>query len=154
MLVEPDYSDMTRADRSTYGIVTASHRDHVGFAANSRHPGPVPARYPWPARGVGVTLPLSRLSAAILVGGAGTRLRAEVPGRPKVLAEVLGRPFLAHLLDHLEAQGLRQAVLCTGHMGERTWNAVSAIATAGSGCAIPGSPCPWAPPVPSPWPWS
>jgi D-glycero-alpha-D-manno-heptose 1-phosphate guanylyltransferase len=59
---------------------------------------------------------LSTLAAAILVGGLGTRLQSRVHDRPKVLAEVLGRPFLAYLLDQLASAGIQHATLCTGHM--------------------------------------
>ena len=59
------------------------------------------------------------LEAAVLAGGLGTRLRSSVADRPKVLAEVLGRPFLAFLLDQLERAGVRRAVLCTGYLGEQ-----------------------------------
>ena len=43
----------------------------------------------------------SKLTAIVLVGGFGTRLQSVVSDRPKVLAEVNGRPFLAYLLDQL-----------------------------------------------------
>src|SRR5437899_2628493 len=59
------------------------------------------------------------LSAAILVGGLGTRLRGIVADRPKVLAEVRGRPFLAYLLDQLVASGFQDVVLCTGYRSEQ-----------------------------------
>ena len=62
---------------------------------------------------------LADLTAAILVGGFGTRLRPVVADRPKVLAEVRGRPFLAYLLDQAAAAGLKSVVLCTGYMGDR-----------------------------------
>jgi NDP-sugar pyrophosphorylase family protein len=39
--------------------------------------------------------------------------------RPKVLAEVGGRPFIYYLLDQLVAAGIRDAVVCTGYLGER-----------------------------------
>jgi D-glycero-alpha-D-manno-heptose 1-phosphate guanylyltransferase len=54
------------------------------------------------------------LDAVVLAGGLGTRLRAEVPDVPKPLAPVAGRPFLAWVLDHLAAQGVRRAVLSVG----------------------------------------
>ena len=57
--------------------------------------------------------------AAILAGGLGTRLRERVADRPKVLAEVRGRPFLAYLLDQIESAGVRRAILCTGFLGEQ-----------------------------------
>ena len=62
---------------------------------------------------------LSRVSAAILAGGLGMRLRSKVSDRPKVLAGVGSRPFLAYLLDQLVACGCRAAVICTGHLGEQ-----------------------------------
>jgi NDP-sugar pyrophosphorylase family protein len=55
----------------------------------------------------------------VLAGGLGTRLRSVVSDRPKVLADVGGRPFLAYLLDHLASQGIRRVVLCTGYLGEQ-----------------------------------
>jgi len=54
-------------------------------------------------------------TAAVLAGGLGTRLRPAVGDRPKVLAPVAGRPFVAHLLDRLDAAGVRRVVLLTGH---------------------------------------
>jgi len=60
----------------------------------------------------------SQICAAILVGGLGTRLRSVLPDSPKVLAEVLGRPFVTFLLDQLDTAGVRNVVLCTGHRCE------------------------------------
>jgi len=60
---------------------------------------------------------LRDIPAAILAGGLGTRLRPVVFDRPKCLAEIGGRPCLAFLLDQLEAAGVRDVVLCTGHLG-------------------------------------
>ena len=62
---------------------------------------------------------LRNITAAILAGGLGTRLRSVVANRPKVLALVGGKPFLAYLLDQLAAQGLSQVVLCTGYLGDQ-----------------------------------
>ncbi len=70
------------------------------------------------------TADLSSITAAILAGGLGTRLRTVVADRPKVLAEVQGRPFLSFLLDHLSATGLRRIVLCTGYCGEQICQAM------------------------------
>jgi NDP-sugar pyrophosphorylase family protein len=58
------------------------------------------------------------ISAAILAGGLGTRLRSVVPDKPKVLAEVSGRPFIEYLLDQLVRGGVTTAVLCVGYKGE------------------------------------
>jgi NDP-sugar pyrophosphorylase family protein len=60
------------------------------------------------------SLPPVDLTVAILAGGLGTRLRAVVSDRPKVLAEAAGRPFLTWWLDALDTQGFRDVVLCTG----------------------------------------
>lgn len=58
------------------------------------------------------------ITAYILAGGFGTRLRQVVSDRPKVLAQVLGRPFVFHILDRLARAGLKRAVFCTGYMAE------------------------------------
>ncbi|MFO0796166.1 MAG: nucleotidyltransferase family protein [Gemmataceae bacterium] len=58
---------------------------------------------------------LDAVTAAVLAGGLGTRLRPVVADRPKVLAPVAGRPYLAHLLDPLAAAGVRETVLLTGY---------------------------------------
>lgn len=62
---------------------------------------------------------MSHLTAAILAGGLGTRFRPVVADRPKVLAEVHGRPFLTILLDYLSNAGLREVVLFTGYMANQ-----------------------------------
>jgi D-glycero-alpha-D-manno-heptose 1-phosphate guanylyltransferase len=62
--------------------------------------------------------PLGNITAAVLAGGLGTRLRDAVPDTPKVLARVAGRPFLAHVLDALVEAGVSKTVLCTGHKAE------------------------------------
>jgi D-glycero-alpha-D-manno-heptose 1-phosphate guanylyltransferase len=67
---------------------------------------------------------LSQLTAVILAGGLGTRLRSVVQDRPKVLAEIHGRPFLAYLLDQLESEGIQHVVLCTGYMSEQVERAL------------------------------
>src|SRR3954463_14123588 len=62
---------------------------------------------------------LADTDAVILAGGLGARLRSVVADRPKVLAPVLGRPFVTYLLDQLAAAGLRRAVLLTGFRAEQ-----------------------------------
>jgi NDP-sugar pyrophosphorylase family protein len=71
------------------------------------------------------------LDAAVLCGGLGTRLRDALPGVPKGLAPVGGRPFLELLVNELAAAGVGRIVLCTGvgadairqHFANRRWPA-------------------------------
>jgi NDP-sugar pyrophosphorylase family protein len=65
-----------------------------------------------------VSVPLSEIPVAILAGGLATRLKPLTEKIPKVLLPVAGRPFLAHQLELLRAQGIRRVVLCLGHLGE------------------------------------
>lgn len=60
--------------------------------------------------------PWNDVTCVILAGGVGSRLRSVVSDRPKGLAEVNGRPFLAFLLDQLVAAGARRAVFSTGYL--------------------------------------
>lgn len=64
------------------------------------------------------------LTAVILAGGLGTRLRSLIEDRPKVLAPVAGRPFVFYLLDQLADAGVREVVLCTGHLGDQVRDAL------------------------------
>lgn len=62
---------------------------------------------------------LAGVTAAILVGGLGTRLRSVISDRPKVMASIQGRPFLSFPLDQLAGAGITNIVLCTGHLGDQ-----------------------------------
>src|ERR1041384_5291873 len=66
-------------------------------------------------------------SAAILAGGLGSRLRSVVSDRPKVLAAVNGRPFIAALLDQLVESGAESVALCTGYLGEQVESAFGSV---------------------------
>lgn len=61
---------------------------------------------------------MTDLPLVILCGGLGTRLRPAVSDIPKVLADINGRPFLAHLLDRVQDQGIREIYLSTGYLSE------------------------------------
>ena len=60
---------------------------------------------------------LSQVTAVILAGGLGTRLRDVVSERPKVMAEINGKPFLYYLLDQLVGSNIEKIVISTGYMG-------------------------------------
>jgi D-glycero-alpha-D-manno-heptose 1-phosphate guanylyltransferase len=64
------------------------------------------------------------VTGVILAGGQGTRLRQVVSDRPKVLAPVLGRPFILFLLDQLAEAGLRQVVVSTGYLAAMVEEAI------------------------------
>lgn len=58
-------------------------------------------------------------TAAILVGGKGTRLQSIVSHVPKPLAPVAGEPFLFLILRALKQAGISRVVLLTGYMHEK-----------------------------------
>src|SRR6185503_9654257 len=56
--------------------------------------------------------------AIILAGGSGTRLRGAIPGLPKCMAPVAGRPFLFYTINYLRSQGIEKFIFATGYMHE------------------------------------
>lgn len=62
---------------------------------------------------------LGSLSAVVLCGGLGTRLRPVVADRQKTMARVGEKPFLEILMDWATGRGVRRFVLCTGYKGEQ-----------------------------------
>jgi NDP-sugar pyrophosphorylase family protein len=67
---------------------------------------------------------MNRLPVAILGGGLATRLGRLTRATPKCLLDIAGRPFIYHQLRQLHGQGVRQVVLCLGHLGEKVVEAV------------------------------
>lgn len=56
----------------------------------------------------------------VLCGGLGSRLQSVLPGTPKVLAPIHGKPFLSYLLEQLRQQALLDRVLLsTGHLADQ-----------------------------------
>ncbi|ACO34012.1 MULTISPECIES: sugar phosphate nucleotidyltransferase [Acidobacterium] len=56
---------------------------------------------------------------ALLAGGRATRLYPLTQTVPKSLMPVAGEPFLAHQLRWLAGQGVRDVVLCSGHLASQ-----------------------------------
>jgi NDP-sugar pyrophosphorylase family protein len=54
----------------------------------------------------------------ILAGGLGTRLRPLTSEVPKALIPIGGKPFLHHQIELLKRQGIRDIVLCVGHLAD------------------------------------
>jgi D-glycero-alpha-D-manno-heptose 1-phosphate guanylyltransferase len=65
------------------------------------------------------TREFTEVTAAILAGGLGSRLRPAVSGRPKALANIGERPFLTYLFDQLVAAGTKDVVVCAGYLGDQ-----------------------------------
>lgn len=63
----------------------------------------------------------SDITAVLLAGGLGTRLRPIVSDKPKILADICNRPFVTFLLDQLIMAGIRDVVLCTGYMADKIY---------------------------------
>lgn len=61
----------------------------------------------------------SKISAFVLCGGLGTRLRSVLSDRPKSMATVGGVPFLQILVEQIRAQGIREVILGTGYLAEQ-----------------------------------
>ena len=59
---------------------------------------------------------MTATTAIILAGGFGTRLRSVVAHLPKPMAPVRGKPFLDYILNSLARQGIKKAILSTGHL--------------------------------------
>lgn len=58
------------------------------------------------------------LTAIILAGGLGTRLKQVVPNLPKPMAPINGKPFLEFLLDYWIKQGVSNFIISIGYKGE------------------------------------
>jgi D-glycero-alpha-D-manno-heptose 1-phosphate guanylyltransferase len=61
-------------------------------------------------------LDLNEMIAVILAGGLGTRVQHLLPGVPKPMAPVAGRPFLEWVVRYLAKQGLRRVIISTGYL--------------------------------------
>ena len=59
------------------------------------------------------------MQVAILAGGMATRLRPITTEIPKSMVLVEGKPFLARQLQLLEKHGVRDVVLCVGHLAQQ-----------------------------------
>ena len=58
------------------------------------------------------------ISAVILAGGFGTRIKHLLGDLPKPMAPVNGKPFLEWVVRWLAAQNIRRVILSTGHLSE------------------------------------
>jgi len=59
------------------------------------------------------------MQAVILAGGLGTRLGPLTERIPKVMVQVMDKPFLLYLLELLKRGGISNIVLCVGYRGSQ-----------------------------------
>tara|TARA_B100002003_G_C14056443_1_gene508708 strand:- start:348 stop:1040 length:693 start_codon:yes stop_codon:yes gene_type:complete len=59
------------------------------------------------------------MQVAILAGGLATRLKGLTRNQPKSMVKIQGKPFLGYQLELLQREGIKNIILCLGHMGEQ-----------------------------------
>lgn len=62
--------------------------------------------------------PISELTAILLCGGKGERLKPFTETLPKALVTLNGEPLLSHLLRYLSTAGVSRFVVCVGYKAE------------------------------------
>ena len=65
-----------------------------------------------------VTVRPEQITAVVLAGGFGTRIKHLLGDLPKPMAPVNGKPFVEWVVCYLAAQGIRNVILSTGHLAE------------------------------------
>lgn len=65
-----------------------------------------------------MSVEIGEVTAVVLAGGLGTRVRHLLPDLPKPMAPVAGKPFLEWVIRYLAAQGLRRVVISAGYRSE------------------------------------
>lgn len=58
------------------------------------------------------------MRAIIPVAGVGSRLRPHTYAIPKVLLNVAGKPIIYHIIDKIIGEGINEATIIIGHMGD------------------------------------
>jgi NDP-sugar pyrophosphorylase family protein len=64
------------------------------------------------------TMKHDNIDVVVLCGGKGTRLRSVIRDRPKPMADIGGKPFLAELLDYVAKYGFHRFILCAGYKAQ------------------------------------
>jgi D-glycero-alpha-D-manno-heptose 1-phosphate guanylyltransferase len=59
-----------------------------------------------------------KITAVVLAGGFGKRIRHLLPDIPKPMVPVNGKPFLEWVVRYLAAQKIRRVILSTGHLAD------------------------------------
>jgi D-glycero-alpha-D-manno-heptose 1-phosphate guanylyltransferase len=61
---------------------------------------------------------LEHVTAVVLAGGLGTRIKSLYPDLPKPMIPVNGKPFVEWVLRYLFKQGVRRAIISSGYRAE------------------------------------
>jgi NDP-sugar pyrophosphorylase family protein len=69
-----------------------------------------------------VSVPPEKISAVVLAGGFGTRIKHLLGDLPKPMVPVNGKPFVEWIVRYLAAQKIRNVILSTGHLAETVEN--------------------------------
>jgi len=59
------------------------------------------------------------MQIVIFCGGLATRLGELAKEIPKSMIDIDGKPFLEHQIDNLKKQGVKDIILCVGHLSEK-----------------------------------
>ena len=62
---------------------------------------------------------LEEVTALILCGGKGKRLRPLTESTPKPLVPIKGKPILSYLLSHIQRSGIKKIVIAAGYKAEK-----------------------------------
>lgn len=66
-----------------------------------------------------MSVSLEEITAVVLAGGLGTRIRHVLPGLPKPMAPVAEKPFIEWVVRYLQQQGVSRVLVSTGYLGEK-----------------------------------
>ena len=61
----------------------------------------------------------NEMQAVILAGGLATRLGDLTKDHPKSMIKILSKPFMEYQLESLRKGGIKDIVICIGHLGEQ-----------------------------------
>ena len=58
---------------------------------------------------------MKKVTALVLTGGEGTRLKPVLNSHQKTIVKINGKPFLSYILDKIDFVGIKNVILCTGY---------------------------------------
>jgi len=82
------------------------------------------------------------VTAVILAGGLGTRLRGIIGEMPKPMAPVLGKPFIEWIIQYLRREGLRRVIISAGYRADILLEHFHNVRTDGMNILVATEPSP------------